>query len=81
MIKECALKTGNLPVGGLPRNSMVKVTDHPNMTSVFINGYSPSINSKAVTEFYSNFRSLETYGKLVLMVAVCVWTRLNYSIV
>ena len=35
MAKECTLSTGKLPVGGLPRNNMVKITltDRPDMTS------------------------------------------------
>ena len=33
MAKECTLSTGKLPLGGLPRNSVVRITDHPNMTS------------------------------------------------
>ena len=30
MAKECTLSTGKLPLGGLPRNSVVRITDcHP----------------------------------------------------
>ena len=29
----CMLSTGKLPLGGLPRNSVVKITDRPNMTT------------------------------------------------
>ena len=32
MAKECALSTGNLPLGSLPRNSVVRITDHRDMT-------------------------------------------------
>ena len=32
MAKECALSTGNLLRGGLPRNSVDRKTDHPDMT-------------------------------------------------
>ena len=28
----CALSTGYLPRGGLPRNSVDRITDHPDMT-------------------------------------------------
>ena len=33
MAKGCALSTGYLPRGGLPRNSVDRLTDHPDMTS------------------------------------------------
>ena len=33
MVKGCALSTGFLPRGGLPRNSVDKLTDRPDMTS------------------------------------------------
>ena len=32
MAKECAPSTGNLPRGGLLRNSVDRITDRPNMT-------------------------------------------------
>ena len=33
MAIECALRTGHLPRGGLPRNSVDRITDRPDMTS------------------------------------------------
>ena len=33
MAKECALSTGYLPRGGLPRNLVDRITDRPDMTS------------------------------------------------
>ena len=33
MTKVYALSTGNLPRGGLPRNSVDRITDRPDMTS------------------------------------------------
>ena len=33
MVKGCALSTGYLPRGGLPRNSVDRITDRPDMTS------------------------------------------------
>ena len=33
MVKECILSTGKLPPEGLPRNSVVRITDRPDMTS------------------------------------------------
>ena len=32
MAKECILSTGKPPLGGLPRNSVVRTTDRPDMT-------------------------------------------------
>ena len=33
MVKECTLSTGKLPLGGFLRNSVVRITDRPDMTS------------------------------------------------
>ena len=33
MVKECMLSTGKLPLGGLPRNSVVRIIDHRDKTS------------------------------------------------
>ena len=30
--KECAPRTGNLPLESLPRNNVARITDHPNIT-------------------------------------------------
>ena len=38
MAKEFTLSTGNLPRGGLPRNSVVRITDRPDMTSAVYHG-------------------------------------------
>ena len=35
MAKECVLSTGNLPLGGLPRSSVDRITDRPDMSSAF----------------------------------------------
>ena len=32
MVKECTLSTGEMPMRGLPRNSVVRITDRPDMT-------------------------------------------------
>ena len=39
MGKECTLSTGILPPGGLPRNSVVRITDHPGMSSAVYHGH------------------------------------------
>ena len=36
--KECMLSTGKLPLGGLPRNSVGRITDDPDMTSADYHG-------------------------------------------
>ena len=38
MAKGLAVSTGNLPQGGLPRNSVDKITDRPDMTSAVDRG-------------------------------------------
>ena len=38
MEKECTLSTGKLPLGGLPRNSVVRITDSLDMFSAINHG-------------------------------------------
>ena len=38
MEKKCTLSIGKLPSGGLPRNSVVRITDCPDMTSAVYRG-------------------------------------------
>ena len=38
MVKECTLSTGKLPLGGLPGNSVVRVTDRPDMILAIYRG-------------------------------------------
>ena len=42
MVKGCALSTGYLPRGGLPRNSVDRITDRPDMTSAVDRGHKAS---------------------------------------
>ena len=45
MAKGCALSTGYLPRGGLPRNSVGRITDRPDMTSAVDHGRKASIRT------------------------------------
>ena len=42
MAKGCALSSGYLPREGLPRNSVDRITDRPNMTSAVDRGHKAS---------------------------------------
>ena len=46
MAKKCALSTGNLLQGGLPRNSVDRITDRPDMTSAVYCGLKASTKKK-----------------------------------
>ena len=46
MPKGCALSTGYLPRGGLPRNSVGRITDRPDMTSAVDRGRKASTRTK-----------------------------------
>ena len=46
MAKGCALSTGYLPRGGLPRNSVDRLTDRPDMTSAVDRGRKASTQNK-----------------------------------
>ena len=52
MAKGCALSTGYLPRGGLPRNSVDRITDRPDMTSAVDRGRK-SINPNKQTKLDS----------------------------
>ena len=45
MAKGCALSTGYLPRGGLPRNSVDRITDRPDTTSAVDRGRKASIQT------------------------------------
>ena len=51
MAKGCALSTGYLPRGGLPRNSMDRTTDGHDMTSAVDRGRKASIQTKNTSFF------------------------------
>ena len=53
MVKECSLSTGRLPPGGLPRNGVVRITDHPDMTSVVNHGCKATNQTKQNNCHYS----------------------------
>ena len=46
MAKGCALSTGYLPWGGLPKNSVDRITDRPDMTSAVDHGRKASTQTK-----------------------------------
>ena len=46
MAKGCVLSTGYLPRGGLPRNSVDRITDRPDMTSAVDRGRKASAQTK-----------------------------------
>ena len=52
MAKGCALSSSFLPLGGLPRNSVDRITDRPDMTSAVDRG------RKASTQINKNRNKL-----------------------
>ena len=68
MAKGCALSTGYLPQGGLPRNSVDRITDRPDMTSAVDRG------RKASTETISILVNF-IFGFILLpkMFKFCYW--------
>ena len=44
MAERCLLSTGNLPRGGLPRNSVDRINDRPDMTSSVYRGRKHQLN-------------------------------------
>ena len=58
MEKEWALSIGNLPLGGLPRNSVDRITDHPNMTSTVYHGSKVYVFHKSQTQIGLNYMGM-----------------------
>ena len=56
MVKECTLRTGKLPLGGLPRNSVVRITDHPDITSAVYHGLNQTYKKQQVVLALYNSR-------------------------
>ena len=69
MAKGCALSTGYLPRGGLPRNRMDKITDPPDMTSAVDRG------RKASTQ--TNKKPILLYVRSKFVVTVPVMSALQ----
>ena len=61
MAKGWALSTGNLPQGGLPRNSVDRKTDRPDMTSAVDSG------RKILTQQQLNNRNISLVFKITLL--------------
>ena len=49
MAKGCALSTGYLPRGGLPKNIVDRITDRPDMTSAVDRGHKASTQTNKQT--------------------------------
>ena len=47
---ECIPSTGKLPSGGLPRNSVVRINDHSDMTSAVYRGHEATNQTKPKSE-------------------------------
>ena len=58
MAKGCALSTGYLPRGGLPRNSVDRITDRPDMTSAVDRGRKASTETNKQTNTFK-FRCVD----------------------
>ena len=54
MAKGCALSTGYLPRGGLPMNSVNRITDHPDMTSAVDRGRKASTQTNKQTQSFKD---------------------------
>ena len=59
MAKGCALSTGYLPRGGLPRNRVDRITDRPDMTSAVDRGRKASTQTKQNRIFH--------FGKILII--------------
>ena len=55
MAKGCALSTGYLPRGGLPRNSVDRITDRPDMPSAVDRGRKASTQTNKQKSYKQNF--------------------------
>ena len=61
MAKGCALSNSNLPRGGLPRNSVYRITDRPHMTSAVDRGREALTQHNCYSTFYPVHRTKPTF--------------------
>ena len=59
MAKGCAPSTGYLPRGGLPRNSVDRITDRPDMTSAVDRGRKASTQTNKQKNLSPYMRKLD----------------------
>ena len=64
MAKGCALSTGYLPRGGFPRNSVDRIADCPDMTSVVERGHKARTQTNKLT-FQCNVHPLTRHFYIV----------------
>ena len=55
MVKGCALSTGYLPRGGLPGNSVDRITDLPDMTSAVDRGRKASTQTNKQNKLHVGY--------------------------
>ena len=86
MTKECTLSTGKLPVGGLPRNSVVKITDHHKLVVLSRLGFAyhhditSSVQNQQKSEFGRQLDMLKYCGSLVqFLLEARLFLNLNYT--
>ena len=73
MTKRCALSTGYLPQEGLPRNSVDRITDSPDMTSAVDRGRKASIQqTNKILGNIQYFRPKVTLHFSVLNISILV---------
>ena len=66
MAKEYTLSTGKLPLGGLSRNNVVRIIDHPGMTSDVYRGCKALIQTNK-----PSMLELARILKFVLFLSAC----------
>ena len=62
MAKESMLSTGKLPLGGLPRKSVVRITVRPDITSAAYRGRKTSIQTNKETSLLTSEPSVLVCG-------------------
>ena len=65
MAKGCALSTGYLPRRGLPRNSVDRITDRPDMTSAVDRGRKASIQTNKQTKSAFDAANIKNIMRIV----------------
>ena len=70
MAKGCALSSGYLPRGGLPRNSVYRITDRPDMTSAVDRGRKESTQPKTVDRGRKESTQPKKHLKIILLKTV-----------
>ena len=67
LVKGCAQSTGQLPGFSLPLKSVIRITDPPNMTAVYLGRQAKNQTKTLMAKIVSSPRSVQAYTPNLLL--------------